>query len=227
LALLATVLFVAVRTWVAAAGAAFVTVVVLRLLLRTPPAPARSGTQPLPLHAETQAGPTFDPTRTPTPLTIHPRKDQCREPFMLKVSSPGWFRKGGFTVGQDGGITVHSWGGRTASCRGGDVAAVILTRCLGGRRPDWRVLLVGGDGRVVLKDTGFFYTDEDLDRLAAAIGCPFKGEQFSRFSDMQEAHPGVFAWSALAHPHALGLALFVAIFAVILVVVAVAGALGQ
>ena len=226
----AVVLAWSAQAWAIVAPGVVITAIAIATAVRgwnaSPPS-----TSAVPIRGVSDVGPRqsggWAGGRPVTPVSIRPRKDECREPFILKVSTPGWFKTGGFTVSDDGTLRVRTWGGRMRSCRADEVAAVILTRCLGGRVPDWRVLVTDGTGRVLLKDVGLFYTDHDLRVLTEAIGCAFRGEQFSRFVDLENAHPGALASRSLAHPYRLGLALSAAIFVVILLVVGVASVLGH
>lgn len=96
-----------------------------------------------------------------------------------------------------------------------EIRTVVLTD---GPRGDTRVLLCNGDGAVLAQDQAIFYSDDDLRRLAAALGCSFVADPCRSFAVLDRAHPGTLRYRWLRHPTLLGLLLGVLICGPILVI---------
>ncbi len=52
------------------------------------------------------------------------------------------------------------------------------------------MLLVDVNHRVLLHTTGLFYSDEQLKRLASALACDFRREDFSSYRKLADRYPG-------------------------------------
>jgi hypothetical protein len=124
--------------------------------------------------------------------TRPPRRAVNRAGF-VPLCVPGWFRHGGFRL-NGATIQVSKRWAATRACRASDVLAVVLVMAPF-RAPYYQVLLVNEDRRVILKDDGNWYAQDDLRQLAVAIGCDFRGERFKTPRALEIWYPG-----ALTHP---------------------------
>ena len=102
---------------------------------------------------------------TNQPVTIRPSKAHSRR-LIIPVARGHYFERGGFTVNADT-VTVVARSGRRTEVPVSKVGSVVLTRST---RGDLRVLLTDASGAVLAQDSAFFYSDDDLERLASAIG---------------------------------------------------------
>ena len=94
-------------------------------------------------------------------------------------------------------ITVAARSGRRTEIPIDKIAAVVLTAST---RGDSRVLLTDTAGAVLAQDSGYFYGNDDLARLATAIGRPFVVDPYRNFKDLAKAHPGALRYRWERHP---------------------------
>jgi hypothetical protein len=133
---------------------------------------------------------------------VRPVRADARR-VIIPVARRKYFQDGGFTVTADR-IQLQARSGRISNVSMSDVASVNLTHS---DRGDTRVLLAREDGSVLAQDSGYWYSDTALTRLASAAGCKFVDDPYRSLAALERAHPGTLRYRWERHPVLTGFVL--------------------
>lgn len=166
---------------------------------------------------------TDDISSVPAPVVVRPRRDFSRA-ALVRVQPRRYYDEGGFEVHDDRLVVRRTLAGKDVELYRSSVRAVVcaFTRY---RQGDWRVLVVGDRGAVLARVWGPFYADEDLQRLADALGVPYRREDFASYARLMDSYPGALRYRWERHPSLAGFAFGIILCLGLAVVIAVAHAL--